>query len=197
MTFGSISGNFLYRHHVQSRNKLHVPNEGAFLVSEAKTITIIFEESRTGLTIGHVHESRIVSKTTSMHWRCWAGEFDTGCLAAKSHWRRLESWRWPAAIRIVDRFYPVLNIERKKLQMDTRCPEGGWQKVQVTTRPEYLWPDVWSNLLKTLSKGTEAGRLEGKDRSEELEEVHISFGLHIFQHDHCFFFIRHSTHLTS
>ena len=56
-----------FGHHVQPRVTLHVPNEGAFLVPEAKTITITFEESRTGLTIGHVHESRIVPKTTSIH----------------------------------------------------------------------------------------------------------------------------------
>ena len=56
-----------FGHHVQPRVKLHGPNEGASLVSEAKTITIISRRVGRGLTIGHVHESRIVSKITSMH----------------------------------------------------------------------------------------------------------------------------------
>ena len=56
-------------------------------------------------------------------------------------------------------------IERKNLQMDFLWSGGRLTKIQATTRPENLWPEVWSKM------GKAAQKKEKQERANEEPEL--------------------------
>ena len=51
----------------------------------------------------------------------------------------------------MDRIHEVYIIEQKNFGKDICGPESGLQK-RATTRPDYLWSEIWSSMLKAAHK---------------------------------------------
>ena len=51
-------------------------------------------------------------------------------------------------VRFVERFHEVYSVERKNLPKDICCPERRLTKVQTTSRPGHVWPEVWTIIGK-------------------------------------------------
>ena len=70
----------------------------------------------------------------------------------------------------VDLFNPVFNIERRNHQLDT-LGLVTLTKVQATSRPDDLWPEVWSNLSERSQNKKQNGIGLLKSRSSTMLET--------------------------
>ena len=111
--FWSMSGNFIYRHHVELRGKLYSPREESFLIP-LKYIDV----SRTAHTNLDVKKERRIDD----YWNI-DGSRDVS-----------DSWTGCTQFTL----------------LDENPPDGymwsGWRltKRQATSRPDYLWPELWT-----------------------------------------------------
>ena len=113
--FWSMSGNFIYRHHVEPRVKLYSPRE------ESSPIPLKYID---------------VSRTTCTN------------LDGKQEKRIDDYWNVDGPRDLSD---PWTSFTQFTL-LEEKPPDGymwsGWRltRKQLTSRPDYLWPELWTNL---------------------------------------------------
>ena len=113
-----MSGNFIYRHHVEPRVKLYSPREESFPFP------------------------------TETHWRLQNSKNKFGCYARKPH-RWLLEYRWiERFVRFLDRFHSVYSKKWETSRRIFMIPGGRVTKRQATSRPDHLWPELWSGMSK-------------------------------------------------
>ena len=115
--FWSMSGNFIFRHHVEPRVKLYSPREESFPiplkyidVSRTTRTNLDVKQKRRIMTIGTIDGSRDLSAY-------WTG-FTQFTLWSEKH---PDKHMW-----------------------------SGWRltRKQLTSRPDYLWPELWEKMGK-------------------------------------------------
>ena len=116
--FWSMSGNFIYRHHVEPRVKLFSPSEESFPIP-LKYIDV----SRTTHTNLDVKQERRIDD----YWNVDGVS-------------RL--------VRSLDRFHTMYCIGRKKTPDGYMWSGGRLTRKQLTSRPDHLWPELWKSMGK-------------------------------------------------
>ena len=115
--FGSMSGNFIYRHHVEPRVKLYSPREESFLIP----LKYIDVSRTTHINLDVMQERRI-----EIYWNVdgsrdlsdpWTGFTQFTLLEGKPP----NGYMWSG---------------------------GRLTKRQVTSRPDYLWPELWIKMAR-------------------------------------------------
>ena len=78
----------------------------------------------------------------------------------------------PMQSGIMDRLYSVLNVGRKEPEW-THVVWERLTKVQATSRPDYLWPDVWSDMSRSSQQKNSLGLLKKPklDKTRELTGI--------------------------
>ena len=114
--FWSMSGNFVYRHLVESRVKLYSPREESFFIP----LKYIDVSRTTHTNLDVMRESRIDD-----YWNI-DGSRDL-----------LDSWTG---------FTQFTLLSEKHFQKDLCGPGGRLTKRQVTSRPDHLRPELWVKL---------------------------------------------------
>ena len=115
--FWSISGNFIYRHHVEPRVKLYSPREEPFPVP-LKYIDV----SRTTHTNLDVKQQRRIDD----YWNV-DGSRDL-----------FDSWTG----------FTQFTPKKRNLQTDICGPGERLTRKQLTSRPDFLWPELWEKSHK-------------------------------------------------
>ena len=121
--FWSTSGNYIYRHHVEPRVKLYVPKEESFPIR-----------------LRYIDETRATSTTPQMYCRN-AVSMIVGTLMVD----RELSEAWTGFTK-----FTILN-KKKPLDRYTWCGER-LTKLQATSRPDFLWPEMWSKMSKSAQR---------------------------------------------
>ena len=116
--FWSMSGNFIYRHHVEPRVKLYSPRDESFPIP-LKYID--------------------VSKTTHTNLDVKARE---------THRWLLEYRWVTRLVRSLERFHTIYSIGRKKPPDGYVWSGRRWTRKQLTSRPDHLWPELWKSMGK-------------------------------------------------
>ena len=117
MIFWSMSGNFMYRHHVEPRVKLYSPREESF------TIPLKYID---------------VSRTTHTS------------LDVKQESRIDDNWNIDGSRGLSDSWTSFTQFTL----LEEKAPDGYmWSGVrltrkQLTSRPDHLWPEIWTELGK-------------------------------------------------
>ena len=71
-----------------------------------------------------------------------------GCNTRQPRRWKLEQ-RWVKRfVWFLDRFHSVCSFGGKNLQTDMCGPVRDWQKRQVTSRPNHLWPEIWQSMSR-------------------------------------------------
>ena len=65
----------------------------------------------------------------------------------KKDWRLLELRFEQVFVRFMERTHKIHSFERS-LQKDTCGPGRDWRKMQATTRPDHVWPEIWTRIRK-------------------------------------------------
>ena len=87
-------------------------------------------------------ERRIIPYSTEIHWRLQNYENEFGCHAWTPH-RWLLEYRWiKRCVRFLDRFHTIYSI-RRETSRRIYVVRGRLTKRQVTSRPDYIWPELW------------------------------------------------------
>ena len=113
--FWSMSGNFIYRHLVEPRVKLHSPRDESFLIPSK-----------------HID----VSRTTHTN------------LEVKQERRIDDYWNIDGSINLSDSWTGFTHF----ILLEEKPPEGflwsgeGLTRKQQTSRPDHLWPELWTKL---------------------------------------------------
>ena len=133
--FWSMSGNFIFRHHVEPRVKLYSPREESFPIP-LKYIDV----TRTTHTNLDVKQEKRIDD----YWNI-DGSRDLLILGKVSH---------------------NLLYSKKKLLTDICGP--GWRLTRklLTSRPDYLWPELWEKLGKN-------AKLKEKQKKRSHEKLHL------------------------
>ena len=115
--FWSMSGSFIYRHHVEPRVKLYSPREEAFLI----TLKYIDVSRTTHTNLDVKQEKRIDD-----YWNV-DGSRDMS-----------DSWTGCTQFTLLDEKPPEWFLW------------SGWRltKRQATSRPDHLWPELWTKLVR-------------------------------------------------
>ena len=90
---------------------------------------------------------RNISYSTEIHWRSEVYSYWSGRHARKEDWWLLECRLKQAFVRLLEKIYEIYSIERKTSKRIYVVREG-ITKVQTTTRPDYVWPEVWTKIGK-------------------------------------------------
>ena len=77
--------------------------------------------------------------------------YDLGCIAGAPHWRLLEHRRGPRSIGCVDRIHTNHHIGRKTSKW-VYMVWGTVDEKQTTSRPDYLWPERWKDMLEAAQR---------------------------------------------
>ena len=107
-------------------------------------------------------------------WRDQSNKYNLGCDAWAPHWRSLwisKETRKPRSFRSVDWIHTIHHVGRKNLQMGIHAPGERLTK-RTTSRPDYLWPEIW----KVISEATKRTTKVGKRRSK-LDNVRRLWGI--------------------
>ena len=107
--FWSISGDSIYRHHVEPRVKLYVLREESFLIP-----------------LKYVDVTRKYP-------------YILRCDVVEKYWRLLECWWRSWIVRYVDWFHKIHCIEWKKHWMDIHAPGGDWRGNKRPQDPTEMW----------------------------------------------------------
>ena len=124
--FWSISGNFIYRHHVEPRVKLYSPREESFPIP-LKYIDV----SRTTHTNLDVKQEKRIDDY-------WNIDVSRACLM------------------IGQVSLNSLYLVKKNLQNGNMWSGERLTKRQVTSRPDHLWPELWTTLGRNAKSEGEA-----------------------------------------
>ena len=116
--FWSISGNFIYRHHVEPRVKLYSPREESFPIP-LKYIDVC---RTTQTNLDAMQESRI-----------------------DDYWNIDEIKRF---VWFLDRFHSVYSIRWETSRRIHVVRGERLTKRQSTSRPDYVWPELWRGLAR-------------------------------------------------
>ena len=117
--FWSMSGNFIYRHHVEPRVKLYSPREESFPIP-LKYIDV----SRTPHTNLDVKQEKRIDD----YWNI------DGSRDLSDPWTGFTQF--------------TLSKKKKNLPTDICGPGGRLTRKQLTSRPDHLWPDLWEKMGK-------------------------------------------------
>ena len=113
--FWSMSGSFIYRHHVEPRVKLYSPRDESFPIP-LKYIDV----SRTTHTNLDVKQEKRID----------------------DYW----NYRWVTRlVRSLDRFHTIYSIRRETSRRRYVVRVRDWQDGSLTSRPDHLWPELWTN----------------------------------------------------
>ena len=112
----------MYRHHVERRVHLCVPMV------------------------------RNIPNPTEVHWRDQDYAHKFGCIARKTYQRLLERRRGSNVVGFMDRIHDVHVFEWKTSSRIFVIQGKGLTKIQATTRPDYVWPEIWSGMSKAAEK---------------------------------------------
>ena len=115
--FWSMSGNFIYRHHVEPRVKLYSPNEESFPV-----LLKYIDVSRTTHTNLDVKQEKRIDD-------CW----NIDCSRDVS-----DPWTGFTQFTLLD----------EKAPDGCMLSGGRFQRKQLTSRPDHLWPELWKSMGK-------------------------------------------------
>ena len=107
---------------------------------------------------------RIIPDSTTIHWRDQSNKYDLGCDAWAPHRRLLEYPRKPRLIRFVDQIHTIHHVGWKPPDGYTWSGER-LTKTQTTSRPDYLWPEIWKDM-------SEAAQRKGK-RKRAIENLKL------------------------
>ena len=118
--FWSMSGNFICRHHVETRVKVYSPREESFLIP-LKYIDVS-RTSHTNLDV--MQERRIDAPHRWLLEHRWAKRF----------------------VWFLDTFHSVNSISREKLPYGYMWYGERLTRKQPTSRPDHLWPELWTKL---------------------------------------------------
>ena len=88
-------------------------------------------------------EGSNISCSSEIHWYYLVYTYWSGRVARKEDWRLLECRFEQKASQIRGEVSRSLLYWKKNLQKDTCGPVRRLTKVQTTTRPDYVWPEVW------------------------------------------------------
>ena len=119
--FWSIEENYIYRHHVEPRVKLYVPQQESFPTALRSSDVV----RRTNTTLDVLQESRIDD--------CW--NIDAN---------RNLSEPWTGVTQFT--------ISNEKPPDGYMWSGARPTKFQATTRPDHLWPDIWSGMSKAAQR---------------------------------------------
>ena len=114
----SMSGNFIFRHHVDPRVKLFSPREESFPIP----LKYIDVSRITYMNLDVKQEKRIDD-----YWNI-DGSRDLS-----------DSWTG---------FTQFTRLEKKNLPEDLCGPGGRLTRKQLTSRPDHLWPELWKSMGK-------------------------------------------------
>ena len=124
-------------------------------------------------------DRRIIPCSTEIHWRLQNYTHELGCYARKPHRWLLEN-RWiKRFVWFLDRFHSVYSIRRKP-------PDGFMRsgvkltKRQATSRPDHLWPELWTKLAKNAKLRERSMNVQLKNWNSKMPEDYeesISFTL--------------------
>ena len=116
--FWSVQGDFIHRHHNETRVQLYVPKEKTFPIP-----------------LKHIDVTR------STHT-------DLDVMQEKHVELLLECRFEQKLVRFVERFHEVYPTERKNSQTTYVVRKRRLTKVQTTTRPDHVCPEVWTKNCK-------------------------------------------------
>ena len=114
----SIQGNFIYRHHIEPRIQLYVP------------------------------ERRITPYSTENTLMSSGQLIRFGRSTRKMNWWLLECRRKQKSVRFVDGFQKIYVIERNSSEKGYMWSRRRLTKIQTTSRPDHTWPDAWIRIGK-------------------------------------------------
>ena len=124
------------RHHVEPRVRLYVPKQ-----------------------------SDSQSHWSTLTWRDQDYAHKSGCVARKTYQRLLECRRESKFIRIMYGIHEV-HFTVRKTSSRIHVVRERLTKIQATTRPHYLWPEIWIGMSKAAKKQEQQERAIEKPESK-------------------------------
>ena len=118
-TFWSMSGSFIYRHHVEPRVALYSPRE--------EIIPYSTEIHWTSPETAHTNLDVKLEQRIDDYWNI------DGSRELSDPWTG---------------FTQFTQLEEKNLPTDICGLEGDWREKKLTSRPDHLWPELWKSMGK-------------------------------------------------
>ena len=111
---------------------------------------------------------RNIPCSTEIHWRDQGYFYKSGRHARKTCWWLLERPLEQKLVRFAERVHEVHSIERKTSQ-GIYVVLVRLTKVQTTTRPDHVWPEVWTQMGKAAQTWE---KQEWKNEKPKLDKLY-------------------------
>ena len=153
--FWSTEGDFIHRHHIEPRVQLHVPKEEIF--PTPLNYIDVFRAAYTNLDV--LQQSLIDDY--------WHIDVDGSSS---------DSWTGFTKFTLLKEKPPkgYSHCLKKNLLQDL-CGPGRRTKIQATTRPDYLWPEIWSSMSKAAQKNAKQEWAMERAKVRKLRGVFLFF----------------------